>query len=72
MKRFSQKHYEFLARFLGREVDLSSQDHTASGAVRETVIVGLARLLATELANDNPKFDRARFLAAVNPSLKLQ
>jgi hypothetical protein len=59
-KMFSQRHYEVLARFLEYEISISDLNTTD----RATVIKGIARLLANLLGNDNPKFNRTRFLAA--------
>ena len=58
---FSKRHYEFLARFIAREMSVSDVERMA-------VIAGLARLLASELQRDNGKFDRARFLEAAQVS----
>jgi hypothetical protein len=63
--KFTQRHYEFLAKFFARELFISEENTTQNGAVREMTIAGLARLLATELERDNAKFSRKRFLDAV-------
>ena len=55
---FAKRHYEFLARFLGREIEVSFEKE------RKLIIAGLARLLASELERDNPRFNRDKFLSA--------
>ena len=55
---FQKRHYEFLARFLGREIEVSFEKE------RKLIIAGLARLLASELERDNPRFNRDKFLSA--------
>jgi hypothetical protein len=59
-KLFTQKHYEFLARFLAYELSMSDSIE------RQATIKGIARLLGSTLQNDNSKFDYKRFLEAAN------
>lgn len=67
---FEQKHYDFLARFLKHEIDITQMEpHNPDDAVREQVVRGIARLLATRLEHDNRKFSRQAFLGAVNPDM---
>ena len=54
---FQQRHYEFLARFLARELAVSEGE-------RADNVAGLTRLLARELERDNPRFKLDRFLKA--------
>ncbi|KKN74225.1 hypothetical protein LCGC14_0393110 [marine sediment metagenome] len=49
---FTTQHYEFLAKFL-KQIDLWNMSKAE-----------LANALAEELAKDNPKFDRDKFLRA--------
>lgn len=65
--KFNKRHYEFLAGFLAREIAISAEE--PNGAVRENVLYGITRLLATELAHDNPKFDRDRFMRKIDASV---
>lgn len=64
--KFNKSHYEFLAGFLAREIAISSED--PNGAVRENVLYGITRLLATELAHDNA-FDRDSFMRKIDASV---
>ena len=59
-KLFSQRHYEFLARFLAYELSMSDTIE------RQATIKGITRLLGSRLAEDNSKFDYKRFLKAAN------
>jgi hypothetical protein len=61
---FSQRHYVFLANFIAYERAVSSGESWDKDQVRTKTVEGIARLLARRLADDNPKFDRERFLAA--------
>lgn len=63
---FSKRHYELLAKFFNREVALAAMAPDNPDENRLGTCQGLARLLASELERDNPRFDRAKFLAAVN------
>lgn len=60
--KFQQRHYEFLARFLGRELAVSEGWQVE----RKATIEGLVRLLARELQNDNPKFKPEVFFKAIS------
>lgn len=57
---FTQRHYEFLARLLKQEIEVAE----AQTEEREKTLQGFARILASELERDNPRFDRAKFLKA--------
>jgi hypothetical protein len=59
---FSKRHYEFLARFLGRELAMSEGWQVE----RKETIEGLCRLLARELERDNPRFKAEQFLSAIS------
>jgi hypothetical protein len=61
---FSQRHYVFLANFIAYERAVSTGVSWDADTERTKTIDGLARLLASRLANDNPKFKRERFLKA--------
>lgn len=61
---FSQRHYVFLAAFIAYERSVSTGVSWDKDSERTKTIDGLARLLATRLEQDNPKFKRARFLDA--------
>ena len=61
---FSKRHYEFLAAFLAFERSVSTGVDWDADEKRTEVIDGLARLLARRLEQDNPKFNRKRFLEA--------
>lgn len=62
--KFQQCHYEFLASFLAYERSVSTGENWDKDTERTKTIDGLARLLASRLANDNPKFKREWFLMA--------
>jgi hypothetical protein len=55
----TRKDFELLARFFNYEREISVDDKR-----REQIVSGLARLLASELAKTNTRFDRERFLTA--------
>jgi hypothetical protein len=55
---FEKRHYEFLANLFNYELEVRSDE------TEKNVIKGMARLLASRLSADNPKFDRTRFLKA--------
>lgn len=61
---FSKRHYEFLASFLAYERSVSTGMNWDADKQRTATIDGLARLLARRLEQDNPKFNRKRFLEA--------
>lgn len=69
---FTQRHYEWLARFIKYELELARQlsaagvtaDNRSDGNSRAHTIEGMARLLAQRLARDDDGFDRDRFLKA--------
>ena len=63
---FSKKHYEFLASFLAYERSVSTGENWDADQQRTATIDGLARLLARRLEQNNPKFNRQRFLDACN------
>ena len=63
---FSQRHYVFLANFIAYERAVSSGESWDKDQVCTKTIEGIARLLARRLADDNPKFDRERFLTLIN------
>jgi len=56
----TKKDYVLIARVFAREVSLAGGDERG----RRYILGGIARLLATELEQGNPRFDRQRFLAA--------
>ena len=61
---FSKRHYEFMAAFFSYELGVSTGESWEADQTREQVITGLARLLALKFGQDNPKFNRNKFLAA--------
>ena len=61
---FAKRHYEFLAKLCVELTELGTVGVTGESVPRETFSQTVARCLATKLAADNPKFDRARFLKA--------
>jgi hypothetical protein len=63
--KFQKRHYEFLARFLGRELAVSEGWQVE----RTETIKGLARLLARELERDNPRFKPETFFKAIGGGL---
>ena len=59
----TQKHFEFLARYIG---GVLGRAYVRGGEKARTVAYNEAyEPLANMLANENPRFDRARFSAAV-------
>ena len=58
---FQRRHYEFLANFLKREIEISRD---MQDLPRQATIEGLTRLLASELSWDNFRFERGKFLEA--------
>jgi hypothetical protein len=54
----------FLARFLNREISLAKDSQNVHEYERRLNIEGITRLLASELAHDNPKFNSEKFLRA--------
>lgn len=62
--KFQQRHYEFLASFLAYERSVSTGVSWDKDTERTKTIDGLARLLATRLEQDNPRFKRSHFLEA--------
>ena len=62
---FRKQHYEFLARFLAHELEVESTQLGSQQQSRRKTLEGVARLLASELQRDNPKFDRNKFLKAL-------
>jgi hypothetical protein len=63
MPTFTHKHYEKLASFFRFELEVSTAQ-TPYDRDRTNTIKGLIRLLATTMANDNPKFNTQRFYKA--------
>lgn len=73
-KTFTQKHYEKLASFFRYELEIALEVQGATkplctaqsieASTRVNTIRGLIRLLANNLENDNPKFNRSRFFKA--------
>ena len=61
---FSKRHYEFLASFIAYERSVSTGNNWDADQQRTATIEGIARLLAQRLEQDNPKFNRKRFLEA--------
>jgi hypothetical protein len=64
---FTHKHYEKLASFFRYELEVSDMRGTFNQVhndIRVNTIKGLIRLLANNLANDNPKFNTQRFYKA--------
>lgn len=59
---FTQRHYEFLARFFKWELSVAID---SGDEVRIKTTKGLIRLLASEFAHDNKKFDKFRFFSAI-------
>ena len=59
---FAKRHYQALAAVLARE--LARVRRTAPDATPADTVRAVAEALADELARDNRRFDRSRFLAA--------
>jgi hypothetical protein len=57
----SRKDFILIADTINREVEIAHANHEPIGAA---AMESLARAMADKLATTNPRFDRARFLAA--------
>lgn len=65
----TRKHYEAMAAIIREQVEASQdgsrvRDVESSGAYVRNVLGVVARDMARVFAQDNPRFDRSRFLAA--------
>jgi len=57
----TKRHYERIARVIALRY---AEAEAISDATRVALVAGIATDLAAIMAADNPRFDRARFLAA--------